>query len=339
MGKRDRNPHKSMSFVAVADAFLQWLKPHRAEGTFDFYRYRVERFCQRYPNLQLADVRPYHCQQWVDSYPHLAKTSRRHYLKSIKRCVNWAYRQGYISSYPLKDLEIPSGDRRELCLSREEFDTMLSHIPQDWFRNLCLVAFETGCRPQEITRVEARHYDAVYARWVFPVSESKGKRQPRVVYLTPKAEKITKDLVQRFPEGRLFRTDRGTPVKLDSIHRVFHALQLRMAKTVLQKQGISIDNVLQQELMRQGDTRSMEELSKIELRKLTNCALAHFAPRCCLYTMRHSFATAALQSGLDGLTVGILLGHRDPGMLARVYQHVSQNPQHMLDQVRKTARE
>lgn len=37
MGKPDHKPVKSMSFVAVADAFLDWLKSHRAEGTFEFY--------------------------------------------------------------------------------------------------------------------------------------------------------------------------------------------------------------------------------------------------------------------------------------------------------------
>ncbi|MFN8707329.1 MAG: tyrosine-type recombinase/integrase, partial [Planctomyces sp.] len=57
----------------------------------------------------------------------------------------------------------------------------------------------------------------------------------------------------------------------------------------------------------------------------------------CLYSLRHSFATIALQSGLDGLTVAILLGHRDPSMLAKVYQHLSHNPDHLLRQVRKAA--
>lgn len=60
MGKPAHKPSKSMSFVAVADAFLDRLKSHRAEGTFEFYHYRVRRFCQRHPNLQLAEIRPFH---------------------------------------------------------------------------------------------------------------------------------------------------------------------------------------------------------------------------------------------------------------------------------------
>ena len=37
--------------------------------------------------------------------------------------------------------------------------------------------------------------------WVFPVNESKGKRQPRIVYLSPQAEELTKRLVELYPVG------------------------------------------------------------------------------------------------------------------------------------------
>jgi integrase len=56
-----------------------------------------------------------------------------------------------------------------------------------------------------------------------------------------------------------------------------------------------------------------------------------------LYSLRHSWATRALQSGLDGLTVAILMGHSDPSTLARVYQHLSHEPEHLLKQARRAA--
>jgi integrase len=49
----------------------------------------------------------------------------------------------------------------------------------------------------------------------------------------------------------------------------------------------------------------------------------------CLYNFRHSWATRALQRGLDPLTVAILMGHSDPSMLAKVYQHVAHAPEYM----------
>ena len=58
-------------------------------------------------------------------------------------------------------------------------------------------------------------------------------------------------------------------------------------------------------------------------------------PNYSLYALRHSWATHALQRGVDSLTVAILMGHQDPSMLARVYQHLSLNPSHLLEQARK----
>lgn len=50
----------------------------------------------------------------------------------------------------------------------------------------------------------------------------------------------------------------------------------------------------------------------------------HFA-----YALRHGFATRKLVEGNDHLTVAELLGHSDGTMLARVYQHLSQNDEHL----------
>jgi len=51
--------------------------------------------------------------------------------------------------------------------------------------------------------------------------------------------------------------------------------------------------------------------------------------------LRHSWATNALQKGVDPLTVAILMGHRDPSTLAKVYQHLALNPKHMLTEAHR----
>lgn len=49
----------------------------------------------------------------------------------------------------------------------------------------------------------------------------------------------------------------------------------------------------------------------------------------CAYLFRHSFATDALERGVDAITVAELLGHRDVAMLSRVYQHLGQRVDHL----------
>ena len=57
--------------------------------------------------------------------------------------------------------------------------------------------------------------------------------------------------------------------------------------------------------------------------------------RYCLYNFRHSWATAALQNGVDPITVAVLMGHADPSMLAKTYQHLAQNPSYLREALRR----
>ena len=87
-------------------------------------------------------------------------------------------------------------------------------------------------------------------------------------------------------------------------------------------------------------TQEEHGLSPKEWAKLTSAArcklidqlAAKQAPRYSLYAFRHSWATNALESGVDALTVATLMGHSDPSTLARVYSHISSNPEHMAKQ-------
>lgn len=63
----------------------------------------------------------------------------------------------------------------------------------------------------------------------------------------------------------------------------------------------------------------------------------HVGKKLCLYLFRHAFATRLLEAGVDSLTVAILLGHVNPAMLSTTYQHLSHNPKHLLDQLRRAS--
>ena len=89
----------------------------------------------------------------------------------------------------------PKGGKREVVVSQAEFDDILSLAKDDGFRDLLIVSWETGCRPQESLIVEAQHVDLVNQRWVFQQSEEKCGESLRVVYLTDRALAIVKRLM------------------------------------------------------------------------------------------------------------------------------------------------
>ena len=57
----------------------------------------------------------------------------------------------------------------------------------------------------------------------------------------------------------------------------------------------------------------------------------------CLYHFRHSWLDRMLKSGVDALTCAILMGHRDPSMIARTYQHLSQSPDYLRAALKRAA--
>lgn len=83
--------------------------------------------------------------------------------------------------------------------------------------------------------------------------------------------------------------------------------------------------------------KTAAELRAEAKRKLIARRAIEQVPCYSLYALRHSWATRALQQGIDSLTVSILMGHKDPGTLAKVYQHLSLNPTHLLSELRRVA--
>lgn len=199
--------------VVLLDEFLGWCETNRAAATYRWYKDRLDSFAAAIDPALTADaLRPYHVQKWVDGYPAALKSgSRRNLIAAVKRSMKWAEEQGYLDRSPLRHLRKPGCGRKEQVVAAGQYQALLDRTRDQNFKDLLTVTWETGCRPQESLRVEARHVDLAGERWVFPASESKGKKVPRVVYLTPAALEITRRLVRDHPQGPLFRNVNGGP--------------------------------------------------------------------------------------------------------------------------------
>ena len=344
MAKPARRRLASDLLSVVIDAFLDWTQKHKAPDTYEWYRYRLERFAKRYPDVRASALKPFHVQEWADSY-NFSVTSRRNYLRSVKRCLKWATRLGYLDQNPIADLEVPAAENSEIVVSSDEFERLLSLNRDPAFRELLWVTWKSGCRPQESLRVEARHVDLKNRRWVFPKSESKNRKTVRVVYLTNEAFEITQRLVEQHPTGRLFRNSLGQPWTTSAVNCAFSRLRIRLGKQLLRERKLAVadedvlefSRSLKPERKVKGiqQPKSERELFQEARRKLTFRLALSLVPNVSLYALRHSWATHALERGVDALTVSVLMGHRDPSTLAKVYQHLDQNPIYLLDQASK----
>ena len=337
-------PVPSETFASLADRFLDWVKRKRAPDTYEWYRYRLERFVQKHPRILAQDVRPHHIEGWVDDYDFTV-TSRRNYMRTVKRCLSWAVKQGLLDFNPVATLEIPSADHREVAFSGADVERLLDYIRNPDLRDLVITTWECGCRPQESLRVEARHVDAVNHRWVIPKRESKTKRLVRVVYLNDRAWEITQRRTAEFPDGPIFRNTAGKPWSTEAVNCAFQSIRQRIGIEEMNRRGETIsEEAITEKIESLSPTRNSRgktipktaaELRAEAKRKLKYRRALDLSPQYSLYALRHSWATQALLQGVDPLTVAILMGHEDPSMLSKVYQHLALNPKHMLAEAQR----
>ncbi|MGL4511579.1 MAG: tyrosine-type recombinase/integrase, partial [Lacipirellulaceae bacterium] len=337
-------PHDSLP--AVVDAFLEWTFRSRSAATYKWYRDHLQSFVSKHPRLDFAALRPHHVENWAMVGGENVNT-RRNRMRAVKRCLRWAIAQGYLDRNPLAAMEMPTAVPRDVYVPPAEFERLVGFLRDASFADLVRVTYDTGCRPQESLRVEARHVDFENARWVFPRTESKGKRSPRVVYLSEDSLAVTRRLVAAWPSGPLFRNRDGKPWNTYSVSCAFDRLQYRMATAAAGESGIVVSDRDARKLAKtlsphhavggQSVPKSAAELLSEARRKLAERRARELAPRYSLYALRHSWATNALRNGVDPLTVAILMGHSNPSMLACTYQHLSHDPQHLLGQARKAA--
>jgi len=239
--------------------------------------------------------------------------------RAIQRAMRWAEKKGRIEKSPVADYEKPRPGKRNVVISPPLFETILGCVKCEPFRDLLVTTWETAARPQESLAVEARHVDLFNKRWIFPPNESKGEQFPRIVYLTPTALKITKRLMLKHPEGPLFRNTEGRPWTTDAVNCAFIRIQISLGEQVMRDKGIMVDS----------------SLTKAQAKQQAKNLALEYRKKYCLYHLRHSWLDRALKSGVDALTCAILMGHRDPSTLAKVYQHLSQSPDYLLQAAKK----
>jgi integrase/recombinase XerC len=225
-------PSDDPLLIEILDAFLDWCLKHREKRTFESYEERIKSFLDSLADrrMPLKGLRPFHLQQWVDGHPDWNPGMKRGRMQAVQRALNWAVKQGRIDKSPVAFVEKPPPGKREVVIDYPTYQRMRELTWTQEFRDLIDVSWETGCRPQEIWRVEKRHLDVAGKRWVFPARESKGKRKIRIVYLTDLAVEVCQRLAAKHPTGPLFRNSDGVPWSRHAASCVFLRMKKHLGK-------------------------------------------------------------------------------------------------------------
>lgn len=216
------------SVAVVCDLFLDHSqKVHTAE-TYDWHRRFLQDFCHQYGTVAVPDLKPFHVQRWLDAHPDW-RGGRRHAISVLKRALNWAEEQGYITANPIRRFKKPPTGKRSRILSVAERQSILDAISDEPFRQFVLAMQETGCRPSEVAAITADQVCLENGTWVFERHKTAAKTgKPRVIYLTPRMLDLSKALIAKHPTGPLFRNRLGRAFDRNSIRCRFRRLRDRL---------------------------------------------------------------------------------------------------------------
>jgi integrase len=319
-----------LSVADVLEKHLAWCEKHRAPRTYDWYRDFAQSFLdslKRPDQIPATELKPFHVIEWVDAHPDWGDTYRRSAIIAIQRPYNWAEELKYIPDSPIKKIKKPTPKRRDNAVTPADFEEIRSRYREgDPFLDLLDFCWNSGCRPQEATLIESRHVKGNQIE--IPPEEAKGKKRWRIIHLNAAAQAIIQRLVSKYPKGKLFRNEDGKPWKRFAVCNRFDRLHLAHGIQKLKELGITPEplprfNRRHYDKQQLKAARSAHKvLVKQRQKAIRKLAREHGVGFSC-YDLRHGFATRLLVKGVDHVTVGTLMGHKDGTQVARTYQHLN----------------
>lgn len=165
------------------ERFLDWVRENRKPTTYESFQRYLSRFA-RYmgKRTKISAVRGSDLSAWVEQEKTWNSTTRNHAISLVTRCFNWAVGKDFIAANPVSHVpNKPRRLRRETVLSGDEWQELLRHVNDEPFRDYLTLLWETGCRPLEARRIEAKDLDSTAGIIIFPPSEAKGERYERVI--------------------------------------------------------------------------------------------------------------------------------------------------------------
>ena len=331
--------------VEILDKYLGWCQKNRAPRTYDWYHDHIQSFLDALPaaaTLSVSDLKPFHVIEWTDKHPDWSPVYRRGAIVAVQRPFNWADELGYIPASPIKKIKKPQPQKRDRHITPEDFAVIVSRYEEgDPFRDLLEFAWHSGCRPQEVRHIEARHIRMEAECVIFPADEAKGKRRARVIIMQGRALEIVRRLLPGRPEGKLFRNEDGKPWNRFAIANRFDRLMLALSMEKLKEAGITIPPLPRFNRraypgkVALAKARKEHQAKLRERRKqLVKLAREH-GSKFALYDARHGFCQRMLESGANHLAVAELMGHSSGRMVAETYSHMNKATAHLKETLRK----
>lgn len=198
--------------------YLAWVASHRKTETARCYRETCKAVMEGIGQKPVAHLLPYDVDDWCQreaAKRQWSDSTIRLNLTLIESCFRWAKKQGHIPTNPIPDLEKPPAVSRGLeCVLTQDQERRAIEGARSTLRDFLIALRDTGARPGEVCKAEAKHYDRKLNAIVYEGKRRRGETghktertgKARVILLGGEATGLVQRLCQKYPHGPLFRT-------------------------------------------------------------------------------------------------------------------------------------
>jgi len=183
----------SGSLAYILDKFLTHCKEVKKESTCLWHEGYLQDFLDylKSKRINAATFPPTSLKvKTVRDWSNDRGKAKRGRITSIKAAYSWADEEDEIPFNPIAGMKRPAASKRKQTIPLADFKKILRLSKDKQFRDLLMISWDIGARPQEVKRLEIRHLELENRRCVLDVEESKGQSFSRVIYLTSRAERI-----------------------------------------------------------------------------------------------------------------------------------------------------
>lgn len=322
--KHDMGINLTGSSITLGDWLDKWLTEYKRNQvqptTYEGYEYNIRHIKNALGRIKLEDLKPDHIQRFINDFK---KENKLRTLKIshtlLSAALDQAVNNDLLVKNPAKMVTLPKQEKKEAnVLSPEEQTLFIRALKGERLENFFMFQLATGMRPGEALGIQWRDLDLSNkiltikgairkqkdentGKHVLVFAPTKTKRSRTVELLDEMIEILLRqrekqDVEREFlGEGYrddldlVFCTQLGTMIDRDNLDVTLKRVRNRMKEMAAEEQGLAI--------------------SEVEIPNFTS------------HSLRHTFATRALEQDIPLKIVAEWLGHSTIRVTGDIYSH------------------
>lgn len=292
----NKKGNEEMNFERISAEWLEYKRNNVKESTYYNYMYNIERYLKPFFNQRNID-------EILNYNDFIQELKEKYALETIKRIVNVLksilnyYQDEYNVILKTKKITLPKTEKRKVkILSHQEKEKLEKYcLEENTLKSLgIIICLNTGLRIGEICALKWKNIDleekSIYV-----------EQTMQRVYI--KQDKKSKIIIDKPKSSYSIRT-------IPMNKKVYNILKS------IQKNYKENDFLLTGESGRFVEPRNYQHNFQIFLK---NSKIKHYKFHC----LRHTFATACIEVGMDIKSLSEILGHANTTITLDIYVHSS----------------